>query len=55
MEETFIKEVHAENELGGKNEKILEQGVWAFSHFIEMSERPYSASDFEKEFFIPDL
>lgn len=34
---------------------FFEQPVWAFCHDTERIIRPYSTSDFKREYFIPDL
>lgn len=34
---------------------FFEQSVWAFCRDVERVIRPFSTSDFEREYFIPDL
>lgn len=34
---------------------FFQQSVWAFCRDVERVIRPYSTSDFEREYFIPDL
>lgn len=34
---------------------IFDQSVWAYCRDVERVIRPFSTSDFEREYFIPDL
>lgn len=34
---------------------IFEQSVWVFCRYVERVIRPFSTSDFEKDYFIPEL
>ncbi len=34
---------------------FFEQSVWAFCRYVERVIRPFSTSDFEKDYFIPEL
>ena len=42
-------------ELEVRYRAFFEQSVWAFSQDVERIIRPYSTSDFKREYFIPDL